>query len=225
MLTGGDDGYGTSPAPRQKKKQANDVNDNAVDAENHQASSRPADSALQCIYTMCLHLDCVALSVLWNWSDQTRCADGLHLQCRYGTIAGCNLCMSHRCELLLLTTAAHGNAMSSMLQGTVNSFKTAKAIMLEDMRKKGQTYRPQAGPSSQEADRHPSAAQAPFKRLGPAKPSQKRAGEFCWHQLAMCWLHLVLDDLLLYSCLIFVSRLSGVQYRLGSVACNTQKKC
>ena len=87
--------------------------------------------------------------------------------------------------------------MSSTLQGTVNSFKTAKAIMLEDMRRKGQTYRPQAGPSSQEADRHPSAAQAPFKRLGPAKPSQKRAGEFCWHQLATCCLHLLLADFLL----------------------------
>ena len=65
----------------------------------------------------------------------------------------------------------------TVLQGTAGPFKTAKAIMLEDMRKKGQTYRPQATAASQEADRHPSAAQAPFKRLGPGKPSQKRAGE------------------------------------------------
>ena len=55
--------------------------------------------------------------------------------------------------------------------------------MLEDMRKKGQTHRSQAGPSSQEADRHPNTAQAPFKRLGPAKPSQKRAGQIQWQQL------------------------------------------
>lgn len=55
--------------------------------------------------------------------------------------------------------------------------------MLEDMRKKGQTYRSHAGPSSQETDRHLNTAQAPFKRLGPAKPNQKRAGEFQWQQL------------------------------------------
>lgn len=57
-------------------------------------------------------------------------------------------------------------------------FKTAKAIMLEDMRRKGQTYRPQGGASSQESDRAPAAAQAPFRRLGHAKPSQKRTGGF-----------------------------------------------
>lgn len=44
------------------------------------------------------------------------------------------------------------------------------------MRKKGQAYRPNAAPCSQDADRHPSVAQAPFKRVGPAKPGQKRAG-------------------------------------------------
>ncbi|KAL3148591.1 hypothetical protein ABBQ38_014021 [Trebouxia sp. C0009 RCD-2024] len=62
------------------------------------------------------------------------------------------------------------------LRGTVGPFKTAKAIMLEDMRKKGQTYRPQGAASSQEPDRGPAAVQAPFKRLGPAKPGQKRPG-------------------------------------------------
>ena len=66
----------------------------------------------------------------------------------------------------------------AVLQGTVGPFKTAKAIMLEDMRKKGQTYRPQGGlASSQESDRPPTAVQAPFKRLGPAK-QQKRPGGF-----------------------------------------------
>lgn len=67
-----------------------------------------------------------------------------------------------------------------MLQGTVGAFKTAKAIMLEDMRKKGQTYRPNAAPCSQDADRHPSVPQAPFKRVGSAKPGQKRAGMECF---------------------------------------------
>ncbi|KAL3137273.1 hypothetical protein ABBQ32_006818 [Trebouxia sp. C0010 RCD-2024] len=61
-------------------------------------------------------------------------------------------------------------------QGTVGPFKTAKAIMLEDMRKKGQTYRSQGASSSQESDRAPAAVQAPFKRLGLTKNGQKRPG-------------------------------------------------
>ena len=98
--------------------------------------------------------------------------------------------------------------------------------MLEDMRKKGQTYRPQAGLSSQEADRHPTTAQAPFKRLGPAKPSQKRAGEFHW-QLPKFY---VLAS-------SGVGELPAIQLRIvrldvwwcecgpSSDVCNTQEKC
>ena len=65
-------------------------------------------------------------------------------------------------------------------QGRLGSFKTAKATLIEDMRKKGQTYRPQAGASSQESDKQPSHAGAPFKKLNPSKPGQKRpAGVPC----------------------------------------------
>ena len=84
MFTGGDDAYGAAPAPRQKKEQANDANDDAMDAENQQASFRPAhnaDLALHFIQTMCVDLDHVALLTHGAWSDQTHCGNGLHLQC------------------------------------------------------------------------------------------------------------------------------------------------
>ena len=40
MLTGEDDGYGTAPAPRQRKEQANNADDDAIDAGLQQASFR-----------------------------------------------------------------------------------------------------------------------------------------------------------------------------------------
>lgn len=51
MLTGGDDGYGTAPAARQKREQANNADDDAMDAGIQQASFRAhdADLALCCM--------------------------------------------------------------------------------------------------------------------------------------------------------------------------------
>ena len=97
--------------------------------------------------------------------------------------------------------------MICTLQERFGSFMTAKGRLIEEMRKKGQTYRPHdAAPSSSQepGSRTGAGLHRPFKN--PALAGQKRSGQVSQkrqHRITSCFVSEADDSL--YMCLLIRS--------------------
>ena len=69
------------------------------------------------------------------------------------------------------------------MQKTYAGFMTAKGRLIEEMRKKGQTYKPKGSEASSTHESDYGGKRQPFKH--PAPIGQKRSGEFC-HSRNIC---------------------------------------